>query len=86
MEESIKIIIGTVFMIMGFPIGSLIRRLTKDELKKGQTWFRGIILVGMLGSVISLILNNDVLFFTFLFTIAVTSRSIIKQNKGRRHN
>jgi len=84
MNEIVKIIIGTAIVILGFPLGSLLKSKTKDELKKGQVWFRAIILLSFAGAIISIILRNDALFFTFLFISAVTSKSIITKKRKRK--
>lgn len=72
----LKFIIGILVLVLGFPIGNLIARIASDELKQGQPWFRLIIFAGILGSILSLIVRNDILLFTFLFIVIVTSRSL----------
>ena len=76
MLESLKIIIGTFILILGIPIGNLLAKYTKEELKDGRKWFNLLIFIGLLGGVIGLIIGNDVLMFSFLFIAVVTSRSL----------
>ncbi len=76
MQEAIKIVIGVVLVILGFPIGNLLARMTKEELKSGQKWFKILIIFSLLGGIVSLILGKDVLLFSFLFIAIVTSRSL----------
>ena len=76
MEEMIKLLIGVIFLLLGIPIGNYLASQTKEELKEGQKWFRGIIFFSGIGSIISLILKNDILLFSFLFIAVVTSRSL----------
>lgn len=83
MEEIIKIMIGIVFLVFGFFLGNYLAKITKEELNKGQKWFKIIIILGFIGSLISLILANDMLFFSFLFIIIVSSRSLLNKNKIR---
>ena len=78
MQEVFIILIGIVILLLGFPFGSWLAGATKEELRKGKKWFRLIIVLGFIGSIISLILRNDVLFFSFLFIAIVTSRSLRK--------
>ena len=80
MQEIFKIFIGIFALVLAFPIGSLLAKTTKEELKQGQKWFKLIIILSFLGSIISLILKNDILFFSFLFIAIVTSRSLRKKN------
>jgi len=75
MQESIKLIIGIFVLMLGIPIGNFLAKITKEELKKNQKWFKVIIFVSGIGAIISLILWNDILLFIFLFTAVVTSRS-----------
>ena len=72
----LNFIVGILVLALGFPIGGLLARIAHDELKQGQPWFKLIIFVGIIGSIVSLIYRNDVLLFTFLFIVVVTSRSI----------
>tara|TARA_Y100000310_G_scaffold342839_1_gene447822 strand:+ start:2828 stop:3067 length:240 start_codon:yes stop_codon:yes gene_type:complete len=76
MQEIFILIIGILVLILAFPIGSYLSKITKEELKQGQKWFKLIIFVSLIGTIISLILKNDILFFSFLFIIIVTSRSL----------
>ena len=78
MQEMIKFILGIIVLALGFPIGNYLAKNTKEELKSGQIWFKLIMLVGFAGAIIGLIIRNDVLMFTFLFIIVVTSRSLVK--------
>ncbi|PIN91570.1 hypothetical protein COU57_00065 [Candidatus Pacearchaeota archaeon CG10_big_fil_rev_8_21_14_0_10_32_14] len=81
MEEMVKLYIGIFILILGIPIGNFLGKFTKEELKNGQIWFKIIILVCMIGSIISLILWNDYLLFTFLFITIVASRSLRRKIK-----
>lgn len=63
-------------LILGIPIGSLLAYYTKEELKQGQKWFRLIIAVALICSIVSVIIRNDFLLFSFLFVAIVTSRSL----------
>ncbi len=76
MLEIIKILIGIAVLLIGIPLGSWLAHLTKDELKSGQKWFRLIIILAGIGAVVGLVLKNDVLLFSFLFIVVVTSRSL----------
>ena len=79
MNEILSFVIGIVILILGFPIGSLLAKQTKEELKSGQKWFRVILLISGIGAIISLIVRNDALMFGFLFMFIITSRSLIKK-------
>jgi len=78
MQEIVKLLIGVFVLIMGFPIGTLLARFTKEELKSGRKWFGLIVLVGLVGGVVGLIIGNDVLLFTFFFIAIVSSQSLGK--------
>ena len=79
MQEIFGLIIGISILLLGIPLGSLLAKSTKEELSQGQKWFKLIIIASFLGSIISLIIRNDVLFFSFLFITIVTSRSFKKK-------
>lgn len=76
MEEIYRILIGIIVLITGYFLGGFLAKITKEELKQGRKWFKLIILVCVVGSILSLVYKNDVLFFTFLFIAIVTSRSL----------
>ncbi len=78
MQETIKLLIGVFVLFLGIPIGNYLAKITKEELKSGQIWFRRIIILSLIGVIIGLILGNDVLLFTFAFIAIITSRSLKK--------
>ena len=78
MQEVLKIAIGIAFLLLGTPIGSYLAEKTKEELKQGRKWFKLIIVVSLVSSIVALIIQNDFLFFSFLFIALVTSRSLRK--------
>lgn len=81
MDEIIRILLGILILLAGIPIGNFLAKITKEELSQGQIWFKLIVLMGFIGSIVSLILRNDVLFFTFLFIVIVTSRSLKQRRR-----
>lgn len=82
MEEVYSILLSIGILVLGIPIGKLLARMTKEELSSGKKWFMILIMVSFVGAIISLIIKNDPLMFTFLFMIVVTSQSIkIKRKK-----
>lgn len=79
MHEIVKLLIGIGVLILGFPIGNLLARATKEELASGQKWFSLLILICMIGAIVGLIIGNDALTFSMLFIAIVTSRSLKKK-------
>jgi hypothetical protein len=78
MTEITNLLIGVVVLALGFPLGIYLARITSDESKEGQKWFKLITIIGLAGALISLILGNDILLFSFAFIAIVTSRSLKK--------
>ncbi len=78
MIEMLKIIIGVLVLVLGIPIGNLLAKYTKEELKDGQKWFRLLVLLGLIGGTIGLIIGNDVIMFSLFFIAIVSSRSLRK--------
>lgn len=78
MQELSQYFIGILVLLMGWPIGNILASKTREELKSGQIWFKLIIVLCLIGSVIFAFLESDVLFFSFLFIAVVTSRSLLK--------
>jgi len=82
MQEIIKLIIGTLVLILGIPIGNFLAKITKEELKSGRKWFALLTVLCLIGGFISLLLGNDIMLFALFFIAIVTSRSI----KNDRNN
>ena len=76
MTEILNILIGTFILILGIPIGNLLAKYTKEELKDGKKWFNLLIFIGLIGGITGLIIRNDALMFSFLFIAVVSSRSL----------
>ncbi len=76
MLEIFKLLIGFVILILGIPIGNLLAKATKVELKPGRKYFKVFILLSLAGAVVFLILGYDAILFTLLFIAIVTSRSL----------
>jgi len=77
MNEWLELLIGMFVLIIGIPIGNLLRKYTEDELKIGKKWFKLLTYLGIVGGFVGLIINNDTIMFTFFFIAIVTSRSLI---------
>ena len=78
MTEIINLLIGVVVLALGFPLGMYLAKVTRDESKEGQKWFKLITIISLGGVLINLILGNDILLFSFAFIAIVTSRSLKK--------
>ena len=84
MQEWLKFILGVVVLALGIPIGDWIAKVTKEELKAGQIWFKLIIIICLVGSLLFLILGEDDVLFALLFIAIVTSRSLAAKKKRKR--
>jgi hypothetical protein len=76
MQQIIKILIGIGILLLGIPIGSYLAKITKEELKTGQKWFKLIIIISLISGILGLILGNDILLFSSFFIAIVVSRSL----------
>ncbi len=77
MQEILKIILGIAVLALGIPIGDILAKSTREELKHGRKWFLLLISISLIGAVLSLTFSEDALLFTFLFITIVTSRSLV---------
>jgi hypothetical protein len=71
-----SLIFGMLVVATGVPIGDFLYKKTREEIKSGQKWFKIIVITGLMGAIAAMFLNNDFLFFSFLFISIVTSRSL----------
>jgi len=76
MQEIFKLLIGVAVLVLAFPIGDILAKKTKEELKQGRIWFKIIVYVGLVGGVVGMFIGNDVLMFSFFFMALITSRSL----------
>ena len=76
MEEFIKILISIVVLILGVPIGNVLKKYTQDELEQGRQWFKILIWICLVGGFIGLIIGNDWIMFSCFFVAIVSSRSL----------
>jgi len=79
MQEIFKLLIGVVFLVLAFPIGNILAKKTKEELKAGKMWFKLIVYASLAGGVVGMLIGDDVLMFSFFFMAIVTSRSFNKK-------
>jgi len=78
MQEVYNLILGILLLALGIPIGNVLAKITKEELKGGKKYFKLLIILSLIGALAFLILGNDVLLFTLLFIAIITSRSLKK--------
>ena len=78
MQEVLKLVIGVVFLLLAWPIGYFLAKMTKEELKQGKKWFKLIILLSLVGALVSLFYRDDAFLFSFLFMALVTGMSLKK--------
>ena len=78
MQEIFKLLIGVAVLVLGYHIGILLAKYTKEELKQGRKWFKLIVFASLAGGVVGMLIRNDVLMFSFFFMAIVTSRSLRK--------
>ncbi len=73
-----QFLVGVVVLALGIPIGDLLKHFTKDETKQGQVWFKWITILGLIGAFLGLVIENDIILFSFAFISIVTSRNLNK--------
>lgn len=78
MNEILKLLIGLIVLVLGIPLGDYLAKITKEELKDGQKWFRILVILGLIGGIFGFIVGKDYLMFSFFFIAVVASRSLKK--------
>lgn len=74
--QYLNLVIGILILLLGIPLGNLLAKITKEELKPGKRWFKLITILSLIGALTGLFVGNDVLLFSFAFMAIVTSRSV----------
>lgn len=77
MQETIKILLGTLVLILAYPIGKILKNSTKDEQVIGRPWFILLTIISLLVGFTGLFMRNDWLMFTSFFITIVTSQNLI---------
>ena len=78
MQKIFQLLIGVAVLALAFPIGDILAKKTKEELKAGKKWFKIIVYASLFGGIIGMLIRSDVLMFSFFFMALVTSRSLRK--------
>jgi hypothetical protein len=73
------LILGIAILILAIPVGNILAKATKEELAKGKKWITLLVVLSLVGGIISLVLGNDALMFTFFFIAIAASRSLKKR-------
>ena len=84
MHELLKMLIGVAVLMRGIPIGNILAKNTREELRKARKWLSLLIIICFIGAIVSLIFQNDAFLFTFLFIAIVTSRSLVEKKDKKR--
>lgn len=81
-------ILAIIVALLGYPLGLILAKITKEELKTGKKWFRLIIAVCVIAIVVSVIFTGGKTFLflilSFVFIILVTLPSLIKKEKQKK--
>lgn len=72
----IKLLIGILVLALGIPIGILLAKFTKEELKPGRKWIKLVTFLGLVGGFVGLLIGNDVVMFSLFFISIVASQSL----------
>ena len=67
---------GIILLSLGIPIGNILARMTKEELKSGKRYFKSIVILSLIGVLVGLVFSDDILLFSFAFIAIITSRSL----------
>ncbi len=85
MTRLYQYVLAIVMLVLAVPIGNVLAKLTKEELRLGNKWFKILIISTLILALLSLVIGKNDLFFTFLFVAVVTSRSLdikrLRKNK-----
>ncbi len=83
----IQEIVAIVIALLGYPIGLLIARYTREELAQGRKWFRIIMLACLIVMALAFIFTwgNTLLFLvsSLTFIILVSLASLVKSRKKK---
>lgn len=84
--EAFQYILLALILIAAFPLGFLLAKMTKEELKSGRIWFKLVIALAIIISIVSIFfrLYFDEIVITvtsMLFIIIIAAISLLKSKK-----
>ena len=72
----VEFLLGIILLLLGIPIGNVLAKMTKEELKPGKRYLKSIVILSLIGVLAGLVFSDDILLFSFAFIAIVTSRSL----------
>ena len=76
MNKVIEYTISILILALAYPLGTIIRNSTKDELKQGKPYFKALIYLSLLIGFTAAILKIDWLMFSAFFISIFTSSAL----------
>lgn len=77
-----------IIALLGFPIGMLIAKLTKEELQAGRKWFKLLVILSAIAVIVSILFATGktllMLSASFAFILLLALASWIQSNKLKR--
>ena len=71
-------ILEIIILILAIPTGLLLAWMARDELTTGRKWFKLIMMLDIILSIILLLMKEIVIFLTLIFILIVTLISYVK--------
>ena len=81
MKEFVRLMIGSVVLVIGYFIGDIVRRQTSDEQKDGKVYFLILTVLGLMSGLFGMIIGKDWLMFFAFFVAMFSSRSMVSKSK-----
>ncbi len=78
MVDIFKVLIGIIVLTGGYFLGNFLAFKTKEEIEKGQIYFKILTMGGLFGGFVGMIIKNDVIMFSLFFVAVLSSRSLKK--------
>lgn len=74
-------LMSVLILLTAIPVGLILAWSTKEELFEGRKWFRIIVSIALVISIISFAIKNYILGFTLLYIAIVTFVSLVISHK-----
>ncbi len=79
-------IIEIIILFLAVPVGILIARLTRDEMKDGRKYFQIIEFISIIGAIVFSFLRLPYISYTFGFILIVSIISSQRAKKTRKRS
>jgi len=79
----LQIILLIIVSLLGIPVGFLLKKFTKEEMKSGRKWFKLISLAAVLSFIFGVVMGDAVIVVSSIFLFFIAAVPLWKKSGNR---